>query len=272
MSECNRCGDPLDGASRCPRCGAHNPQPPDPDSPIGGFPVLVEKRTAEHEVARFGSVTGPQSAVTARRPLSRWILITVTVGLLLMFLILTLMKDPLKIFRAEPPGQGRGGGIQAVGGVGAEGPDQEPPSLGPGATRLPSDQMELSIHHSDPEKVPPLSVQGLADGDPPVCWVPRDEDETLIIDAGFERSWSHLLLYRCSLPSAGVTPPRELTIEVRTPGQARSRLLHLRNEDAPNRVDLGGLLSDQLILTLRPARTAAGLSGVEGYHFEDKEQ
>jgi len=267
MNECNRCGDPLNGASRCPRCGSRNTNPPGSVGPIGGFPVLVDKRTAEQEIL-FGSVTAPLSAVTARRPLSRWILITVTVGLLLIFLILTLMKDPLRIFREEPPGQNRTGGVQAVP-VGDL--SQETPTLGPGATHLPSDQMILSIQRPDPHDVPPLPVQGLADGDPPVCWVPRDEDESLVIDAGVERSWSHLLLYRCSLPSARTTPPKELTVEVRTPGQTRSRLLRLRNEDTPTRVDLGGLLADQLILTLSPAAAAAGLSGIVGYHFEEKE-
>jgi hypothetical protein len=222
----------------------------------------------------FGSVTAPLSAISARRPASRWILISVTVGLLLVFLILTLLKDPLRIFREEPPGQNRGSGMQAVpaGGPGRAGPYEATPSLGPGATHIPPDSLTLSIHNAETRSIPPQMVHGLADGDPPVCWVPRDEGETLVIDAGTERSWSHLLLYRCSLPSARISPAPELIIEVSTPGQARSRMLRLRNEDAPTRVDLGGLLSDQLILTLRPPHAAAGLSGIVGYHFEDQEK
>ncbi len=274
MSECRRCGDPLDGATRCPRCGARDTRPPDSENPIGGFPVLIEKKTAEHDVARFGSVTAPLSTISTGRPLSRWILISVTVGLLLMFLVLTLLKDPLRIFREEPPGQKRGSAMQAAppGGHPGSGPTAETPSLGPGANRIPPEEMRLAIRHPDPGKVPAQQVQGLATGEPPVCWVPRDEAETLVVDAGVERSWSHLLLYRCSLPSVRPTPVPELVIEVRTHGQARSRMLRLRSEDAPTRVDLGGLLSDQLILTLRPTHAAAGLSGVVGYHFEDQDQ
>lgn len=274
MSECIRCGDPLEGASRCPRCGARDTRPPESHAPIEGLPVLIEKKTAEHDVARFGSVTAPLSTISAGRPLSRWILISVTVGLLLVFLILTLLKDPLRIFREEPPGQNRGSGMQAIpaGAPGGSGPGAATPSLGPGASRIPPADLSLSIHHPDPRRLPPRQVHGLADGDPPVCWVPRDEEETLILDVGAELSWSHLLLYRCSLPAARTSPPPELVIEVSTPGQARKRMLRLRNEDAPTRVDLGGLLSDQLILTLRPPHAAAGLSGIVGYHFEDQEQ
>ena len=233
----------------------------------------MEKKTAEHDIARFGPVTGSLGIVTPGRPVGRWILIMITLGLLLIFLILTLLKDPLRIFREGPPGQARGGAAQQgdPGLPGGPGTSLAPPALGPHATRLPSETLSLSIRHPDPTLIPPLQVQGLASGKPPVCWVPRDDEEELVIDAGEDRSWSHLLLHRCSLPGAGASDPVELNIEVGTPGGTRSRLLRLRSDDAPTRVDLGGILSDQLILTLQPTRTTAGLSGVVGYYFEEQE-
>jgi len=232
----------------------------------------LDKKTAEHEVARLGGVTSPHSAVSNQRTFSRWILISATAALLLLFLILTVMKDPLRVLGEKPSKQVSGGAAHAVpAGRGQAGADPETPALGPGAARLLPEELRLSIRHPDPERVPPVPVQGLADGEPPICWVPRDDYEHLVIDAGAERSWSHLLLFRCSLPSVAISTTQELAVRVSIPGQARSRLLLLGGEDAPTRVDLGGLMSDQLVLTLSPTRAAAGLSGIAGYHFKPKE-
>lgn len=259
------------GASRCPRCGVRRTRPPDSDNPIGGFPVLVDKKTAEQDVARFGSVTAPLGAVVARRSVTRWILVMITTALLLVFLILTLMKDPLNIFGEDPPGRGRGSTAQSVSSEVAHpgAAEREIPSLGPGAVRLQPQELQVYVEHSDSERSRPVDVEGLADGDPPTCWVPHEDSERLIVDAGTGRSWSHLLLYRCSLPSAHAEAPPELTVEVSTPAGQRLRLLRLRMGDAPTRVDIGGIRIDQLVLTLRPIHASSGLSGVVAFHFED---
>ena len=262
------------GATRCPRCGVRRTRPPDTDNPIGGFPVLVDKKTAEQDVARFGSVTAPLGVVVPRRSVTRWILIMITTALLLIFLILTLMKDPLNIFREDPPGLGRGSAARSVstevGQLGSG--DGDIPSLGPGAVRLPPDELQVYIGHSDSKPAPPVDVEGLADGDPPTCWVPQEDGERLIVDAGARRLWSHLLLYRCSLPNAGAEEAPELTVELSTAAGHRLRLLRLRKEDAPTRVDIGGIETDQLVLTLRPTHASSGLSGVVGFHFEEATQ
>ena len=211
------------------------------------------------------------SAVSGRaRPLSRWVLITITVSLLLVFVVLTLMKDPLRIFREEPPGRNRSGlTALPVGNTGAGTSGNETPSLWPGGVVIPPDELQISIDHPEPRRVPNALVQGLADGQPPTCWVPRDPKEQLVLDGGKVRSWSHLLLFRCSLPDADSAASTELTVEVHTADGSRSRLLLLRAGDAPTRVDLGGQMAERFLMTLHPVNRAAGLSGVVAYHFEE---
>jgi len=235
--------------------------------------VLLEKKTTEHDIQRFGSMTSPMSTVSVdAHPLSRWVLITITVCLLFVFLVLTLMKDPLRIFREEPPGLSKGTGLTALpaGNLDAgTNSMNETLSLWPGRVTIPPNELQISIHHPDSRRIPPLQIQGLADGHPPTCWVPHDAEEQLVLDGGKVRSWSHLLLHRCSLPGANTAVPPELTVKVHTADGSRSRVLRLRAGNAPTRVDLGGQLAERFLLTLHPVNSAAGLSGIVAYYFEE---
>jgi len=234
--------------------------------------VLLEKRSPDLETGRFGAVTTSFPVPQPSRPRSgRLLLIAVTVTLLMAFLVLTVMKDPVRIFREDPRAAAAGSGAgQAVpqGRIGGQDPDDIPLSLGPEQYRVPPEDLLLTLIPAGAAEVPLVDLGGLTDGSPPVCWVPRHQGETIEIDAGGIRSWSHLLLYRCSLPDAS-DQQGEVQAEVTLGGGYQTRVMRLSPGASPTRLDLAGHVSDRLFVSLTPSGGSSGLSGVVAYCFKE---